>query len=81
MHPGKTIDAKWDVTWSVEVVSAPLSDDDFKVSMEIPDGTRVQMDDAPSLSFVWRNGEVVPSDPEAAVRDTPCSPRDDGSQE
>lgn len=59
--PRKPIDAKFDVSWSVEVVSAPLSDDDFKVSMEIPDGTRVQMDDAPSLNYVWRNGEVVPS--------------------
>ena len=60
VKPNRTIDVSFDVTWTTEIVSATLNDDDFSVAMDIPDGTRVQMDDAPRLRFVWRDGEVVP---------------------
>ena len=38
----------------------PLHDSDFRLQTEIPNGTRVSMQDAPHLQFEWEGGRIVP---------------------
>jgi hypothetical protein len=43
-----------------DVDLSPLHDSDFQLQTNIPNGTRVSMQDALHLEFVWRDGKIVP---------------------
>jgi hypothetical protein len=51
--------------WDVHLVDIDFdpkfTEDEFKVSQPIPNGTKVTMQDAPQLKFVWEDGKIVPA--------------------
>jgi hypothetical protein len=55
-----------------DVDLSPLRDSDFQLQTNIPDGTRVSMQDAHHLEFIWRDGKIVPVTAESleALRDS-----------
>ena len=38
----------------------PLSEKDFQISMSLPNGTSVHMEDVPHIQHIWFNGNIVP---------------------
>lgn len=44
---------------------SPLRDSEFQLETNIPNGTKVSMQDAQHLEFVWRDGKAVPVTDEA----------------
>jgi hypothetical protein len=75
MEPRRTHRDESQVAQAVAVPS--LSPADFAPTMQIAEGTRVRMRDAPQLRYVWLKGQVVPeTDPRAlaAVRQASYSP-------
>lgn len=51
---------------------SPLRDSDFRLQTPIPDGTKVSMQDADHLEFLWLGGKIVPVTAETleALRDS-----------
>jgi hypothetical protein len=37
-----------------------FTDDDFRITQSIPNGTEVNMQDAPQLNYVWQDGKAIP---------------------
>ncbi len=56
--PNRSIDASFEVTWICEIPKT-ISKDDLKITMDIPDGTPVSMEDARQVEYVWHDGKVV----------------------
>jgi hypothetical protein len=60
--PSTPREGVWEATWSPETIEPPRTGD-FKLTIPIPEETRVSMEDAPRFEpfeYVWRNGAAVP---------------------
>jgi hypothetical protein len=49
-------------------VNRSVSADDFQLTFEIPNGTKVHMEDAEHLNFKWLDGKIVPMTDEEALK-------------
>jgi len=56
----------------LEVVSAalngPIGDAKFAIHFPIPNSTRISMEDAPQLGFVWQDGKIIPNSGTGAIK-------------